>query len=33
VANGIAYDAARHRLYVTGKEWPVLFEIALPKRH
>ena len=33
VANGIAYDATRHRLYVTGKEWPLLFEIALPKRH
>ena len=30
VANGIAYDAQRHRLYVTGKEWPMLFEIALP---
>ena len=30
VANGIAYDAPRHRLYVTGKEWPLLFEIALP---
>ena len=32
VANGIAYDAPRHRLYVTGKEWPMLFEIALPRR-
>ena len=32
VANGIAYDASHHRLYVTGKEWPYLFEIALPKR-
>ena len=32
VANGIAYDASHHRLYVTGKEWPTLFEIALPKR-
>ena len=31
VANGIAYDAAHRRLYVTGKEWPMLFEIALPK--
>ena len=31
VANGIAYDAARHRLYVTGKDWPLLFEIALPR--
>ena len=31
VANGIAWDAAHRRLYVTGKEWPVLFEIAPPK--
>ena len=31
VPNGIAWDAARHRLYVTGKEWPVLFEIVPPK--
>ncbi len=30
VANGIAYDAPHHRLYVTGKEWPLLFEIAVP---
>jgi glutamine cyclotransferase len=27
--NGIAYDAARDRLYVTGKMWPKLFEIKL----
>ena len=31
VANGIAWDAARRRLYVTGKEWPVMFEILPPK--
>lgn len=31
VANGIAYDRDAHRLYVTGKNWPTLFEIALPK--
>ena len=31
VANGIAWDAAKRRLYVTGKEWPVLFEIVPPK--
>lgn len=30
VANGIAYDRAAHRLFVTGKNWPTLFEIALP---
>jgi glutamine cyclotransferase len=32
VPNGIAYDAARHRLFVTGKNWPLLFEIRLPAR-
>jgi glutamine cyclotransferase len=32
VANGIAWDARRRRLYVTGKNWPKLFEIALPPR-
>lgn len=30
VANGIAWDAARRRLFVTGKRWPTLFEIRLP---
>ena len=29
VANGIAYDAAAGRLFVTGKNWPRLFEIRL----
>ncbi len=29
VANGIAYDAAGARLFVTGKNWPRLFEIRL----
>jgi glutamine cyclotransferase len=29
VLNGIAYDAARDRLFVTGKLWPRLFEIHL----
>ncbi len=29
VANGIAYDAAGGRLFVTGKNWPKLFEIRL----
>lgn len=27
--NGIAYDAARKRLFVTGKLWPRLFEISV----
>lgn len=31
VLNGIAYDAARKRLFVTGKLWPKLFEIELTK--
>lgn len=29
VLNGIAYDAANDRLFVTGKWWPTLFEIKL----
>jgi glutaminyl-peptide cyclotransferase len=29
VLNGIAYDAARGRLFVTGKDWPHLYEIRL----
>lgn len=41
VLNGIAYDAAHNRLFVTGKLWPSIFEIQvvparaklLPVRH
>ena len=29
VLNGIAYDAKGNRLFVTGKEWPKLFEIQI----
>lgn len=29
VLNGIAYDAENDRLFVTGKDWPKLFEIEL----
>ena len=29
VMNGIAYDAANNRIFVTGKYWPKLFEIKL----
>lgn len=29
VLNGIAWDAKKKRLFVTGKYWPQLFEIAL----
>jgi glutamine cyclotransferase len=32
VLNGIAYDAASDRLFVTGKRWPKLFEISVIKR-
>lgn len=32
VLNGIAYDAERDRLFVTGKLWPKLFEIRLEPR-
>jgi glutaminyl-peptide cyclotransferase len=32
VLNGIAYDAKGDRLFVTGKNWPKLFEIRLKKR-
>jgi glutaminyl-peptide cyclotransferase len=32
VLNGIAYDAKGDRLFVTGKNWPRLFEIRLKKR-
>lgn len=31
VANGIAYDAAKDRIFVTGKNWPKLFEIRVGK--
>lgn len=29
VLNGIAYDAERERIFVTGKNWPKLYEIEL----
>ena len=29
VMNGIAYDAANDRLFVTGKDWPKLFEVKV----
>src|ERR1700730_12566461 len=32
VLNGIAYDAKHDRLFVTGKNWPKLFEIRLHKQ-
>ncbi len=32
VLNGIAYDPARKRLFVTGKLWPKLFEIQIVRR-
>jgi glutamine cyclotransferase len=32
VLNGIAYDAAAKKIYVTGKDWPKLFEIELVRK-
>ena len=32
VLNGIAYDAARDRLFITGKLWPKLFEIKVVRK-
>lgn len=32
VLNGIAYDAAADRLFVTGKLWPSLYQIALARQ-
>lgn len=29
VANGIAYDAEKDRVFITGKNWPKLFEIKV----
>jgi glutamine cyclotransferase len=33
VLNGIAYDAQRDRLFVTGKQWPAIFEIKVVARN
>ena len=32
VLNGIAYDAATRRIFVTGKNWSRLFEIEIVKK-
>ena len=32
VLNGLAYDAAADRLFVTGKRWPKIFEVRLKIR-
>jgi glutaminyl-peptide cyclotransferase len=32
VMNGIAYDATRDRLFVTGKLWPRLFEVRIVEK-
>ncbi len=29
VLNGIAYDSSKNNFYITGKQWPALFEIKL----
>ncbi|MDR1667576.1 MAG: glutaminyl-peptide cyclotransferase [Bacteroidales bacterium] len=33
VLNGIAYDKLTGKIYVTGKKWPKLFEIAIKEKH
>jgi glutaminyl-peptide cyclotransferase len=33
VANGIAFDSVRNRLFLTGKLWPRLFEVDVPSIH
>lgn len=33
VLNGIAYDAVNDRLFVTGKRWPTIFEVAIIPEH
>ena len=33
VLNGIAYDAKHDRLFVTGKRWPLIYEILLTAPH
>jgi glutaminyl-peptide cyclotransferase len=32
VLNGIAYDAKGDRIFVTGKNWPKVFEIKIKKK-
>jgi glutaminyl-peptide cyclotransferase len=32
VLNGIAYDPAGDRIFVTGKRWPKLFEVRLQRK-
>jgi glutaminyl-peptide cyclotransferase len=31
VLNGIAYDAEGNRLFITGKNWPQIYEIVLER--
>lgn len=33
VLNGIAYDAQHDRLFVTGKQWPLIFQIQVVPKH
>jgi len=30
VLNGIAYDESAGRFYITGKNWPLIFEVSIP---
>jgi glutamine cyclotransferase len=33
VLNGIAYDQEKNRIFVTGKNWPRLFEIEIKAKN
>lgn len=33
VFNGVAWDTKHRRLFVTGKHWPLVYEVALHKQH
>lgn len=30
VLNGIAHDQSRNSFYITGKNWPAIFEVSFP---
>ena len=31
VLNGIAYNESRNSFYITGKNWPTIFEVKFPE--
>lgn len=32
VFNGVAWDTKRRRMFVTGKHWPLVYEVALHRQ-